>query len=103
MGRTAGSELRLGAAFMQDSHVVEVLVLIGKPVKSGLDLGIAVRGVSDELVGDGESQVAQGDLIFRIGGQHVETDRLGLFRLIEQTIVLGLGVGLRHSGHGDGF
>ena len=99
----AGSELRLGAAFVQQAGVVKSFVRISKAVKNFLDLGVAVPGSSGELIGQSEAEQAQAQLVLGIDRQDIAADRLRLFRLIQRAIELDLRDGLGDAALGNGF
>src|SRR5450432_1182585 len=54
--RTSGAELRLGAALVEKSQIVEPLVGVGELLKSSLHFGIAVGRRARKLIGNREAQ-----------------------------------------------
>src|SRR6516165_7679014 len=66
VGRVSGAELGLRPAFVQQPHIIGPLVSILEAAKSALNLAIAVRGDTQELVGECETEQAERQLVFRL-------------------------------------
>src|ERR1700675_2825934 len=82
-GRASHAHLRLRSPFMQETGVIKALVALGESLKKLFRFAMAVGCVSRELVGDGEAEQAERQLVFGLNGQDVAADRFCLFRFIE--------------------
>jgi hypothetical protein len=98
MRSLAVAELGFGAALVEDSRVVGLLVAIGEFLENLFHFAVAVVGGGSELVGDGEAQEAQGKLMVRIDCEDVPADGFGFFGFIEVTVQFGFGDGLGDAG-----
>jgi len=102
-GIIANEKLRFGAAFEYQACVVGLLVGIVQTLENRESFGITVTGGADELVGDGETQEAEGELVLGIKGENVAADGFGFFGLVDVTVELGFVESLGDAGFGDGF
>ena len=102
-GRLADAELGFGAAFVEQAAIVVALVGISEALKNFLGFAVAVGGDAEKLVGDGEAEEAQGELVLRLDGENVAADGFGFLRLVERAIERDAGGGLRDGRAGDGF
>ena len=103
MGRLADAELGFGAAFVEQAAIVVALVRISEALKNFLGFAVTVCGDAEKLVGDGEAEEAQGELVLRLDGENVAADGFRFFRLVERAIERDAGGGLRDGRAGDGF
>ena len=103
VGRLADAELGFGAAFIEQAAIIVALVGVGEALKNIFGFVMAVGGNAEKLVGDGEAEEAQGELMIRLDGENVAADGFGFLRLVERAIESDAGGGLRDGGAGDGF
>src|SRR5205085_10688087 len=80
---SALGELRFRAALVEDAGVIGPLVFAFHAREQLLSLGVADAVTFPKTIRDREQQCDQRRLIFRIGLQDIETNALGLARLIE--------------------
>src|SRR5258706_14218397 len=69
--------------FMQQSRVVEPFVALDESLEKSFRFSSTIRGVSTELVSNGQPEQAQRQLMFRLDCQNVAADRFRLFRFVE--------------------
>ncbi len=81
--RKLHAHLRLRAPLVQETRVIEAFVAIGELLEYFIGLATTIRGVSTELVGDGQAQETQRQLVFGLNRQDVAADRLCLLGFIE--------------------
>src|ERR1044071_8232549 len=85
------SEERAGLALVDQAAVVRALVLVGQLDDVGARFARRVTGATRaELIGERQDQAAQRVLVVGSDREHVLADALGLRRIIEQPIALGL-------------
>ena len=99
----ADEKLGLGAALVKQTRVVETLVGIAQALEEGEHLWIAIGGSAEKLIGDGETEHAECELVVGNKGKNVATDGFGFFRLVNVAIEFGFGDGLGDAGFGNGF
>src|ERR1700682_376779 len=87
----ANEELRLGAALVKQTRVVETLVGIAQALEEGEHFRITVGGSAEKLIGDGETKHAEGELVVGNKGKNVAADRFGFLRLVNVAIEFGFG------------
>src|SRR5207302_3737152 len=64
--RAAHAHLRFRPPLVQQTGVVEAFVTLGESLEKSLRFSRTIRGVSAELISDGEAQQAQSHLMFRL-------------------------------------
>lgn len=84
----ASAKLGLGPPLMQYALIIGAFVSAGEPFKAILGFMEAIREGAFELIRDGEPQLAQCHLVFRIDGKDIAADGFRFFRLVQVTIVL---------------
>src|SRR5882672_9989133 len=84
--RPSSPHLSLGPPFMQETGIVETFVGVDERLEKSLCFAMTIMGVAPELVGDGEAEQTQRQLVFRIDCQDIAADRFGLFRLVERAV-----------------
>src|SRR6267378_7301976 len=89
MRRASHAHLCLRSPFMQKTGVIEALVALGESLKKLFRFAMAIRRVSRELVGDGQAEQAERQLVFGLNCQDVAADRFCLLRFIEGAVELG--------------
>ena len=72
-------------------------------MKNGLDFGVAVGSGAGELVGDGETEHAAGELMIGVNGEDIAANGFGFFGFVEVAVKLDFGDGFGDAGFGDGF
>jgi hypothetical protein len=98
VGRLAGVELGFGAAFAEEAGIVKAFVGIGEALENFFGFAKAIHGDAEKLVGDGEAEKAQGELVIGVDGENVATDGFGFLGLVEIAVKLGLGGGFGDAG-----
>src|SRR5882762_3300449 len=83
MRRASHAHLCLRSPFMQETCVIKALVALGEFLKKLFRFAMAIRRVSRELVGDGQAEQAERQLVFGLNCQDVAADRFCLFGFIE--------------------
>lgn len=103
VGGLAGVKLGFGAAFAEEAGVVKALVGIGEALENLFGFAKAIHGDAEKLVGDGEAEKAQGELVIRVDGENVAADGFGFLGLVEITVELNFGGGFGDARAGDRF
>ena len=103
VGRLAGAELGLGAAFVENPGVVETFVGVGELQENFFGFAVAVGNAANELVGDGEAEHSDSKLLLRFDGEDVAADGFGFFGFVEVAVEFYFGEGFGDAGVRDGF
>ena len=83
-------ELRLGAPLPHNPRIVCVFVRVAHPIDHLERLSYGAGEVFFKLFRQRQQQIHQRVVVVRFDGERIETDALGLGRLVEQPISLGL-------------
>lgn len=102
-GIIANEKLCFGAAFEHQACVVGLLVRIVQTLENRESFGMTVTRGTDELVGDGETKEAEGELVLGINGENVAADGFGFFGLVDVAVEAGFVESLGDAGFGNGF
>src|SRR5258705_9719978 len=103
VGSASGKELSFGAALEEEAGVIEALVGIAQGLEDGAAFFVAIGGHAEELVGDGETQHATGELLLGFDGEDVSADGFGFLGLVEVAVELDFGDGFGDACFGDGL
>ena len=101
MGLLANAELGLGSALAEKAGVVKALVGIGEALENFFGFAKAIHGDAEKLVGDGEAEKTQSELVIRVDGENVAADGFGFLGLVEIAIELDFGGGFGDAGLRD--
>src|SRR5439155_24884276 len=96
--REAGPEMRLRLPLVREPAVKGALVGIAEARKHLLRLREAGAGGRTELVAQREPEDAEPELLLGVDGEHVAADALGLRRLVQLAVAVGLPDGGRDAG-----
>ena len=100
---TAGVKLGFGAALVEQAGIIIAFVGIAERPEDGLDFGVAISRTAGELVGDGQTQHAESELVICVNDQDIAANGFGFFGLVEVAVKLDFGKSLGDAGFGDGF
>src|SRR5438046_8247829 len=91
--QTAGTQLRFGSPFVQQSCVVDALVGTAEFVETFLGFAPAIRNLTAELVGDRETEGPDRQLVCWVDRRNVAADGLRLFLLVQRAVDIHFAAG----------